>query len=214
MTPHIPDRTTTTAGSPRRRPRREDVRAGLLAAAREVFEEIGYVAARLDAIAERAGYTKGAVYSNFSSKQELFATLLGERLADTAADVLAQVEELTTLEETVQHAARYLARNVIREQRWHTLVVEFALQAGRDPEVGDVFREDRRTRRTLLAATLAERAGVFGAPSDPEHYTVFATVLLATVNGMAVECAADPEAVSEDQVAGSIAAVLHAALAP
>ncbi|WP_049828876.1 TetR/AcrR family transcriptional regulator [Arthrobacter sp. RIT-PI-e] len=214
MTPHIPDRTTTTAGSPRRRPRREDVRAGLLAAAREVFEEIGYVAARLDAIAERAGYTKGAVYSNFGSKQELFATLLGERLADTAADVLAQVEELTTLEETVQHAARYLARNVIREQRWHTLVVEFALQAGRDPEVGDVFREDRRTRRTLLAATLAERAGAFGAPSDPEHYTVFATVLLATVNGMAVECAADPEAVSEDQVAGSIAAVLHAALAP
>ncbi|KNC20291.1 hypothetical protein AC792_01825 [Arthrobacter sp. RIT-PI-e] len=210
----MPDRTTTTAGSPRRRPRREDVRAGLLAAAREVFEEIGYVAARLDAIAERAGYTKGAVYSNFGSKQELFATLLGERLADTAADVLAQVEELTTLEETVQHAARYLARNVIREQRWHTLVVEFALQAGRDPEVGDVFREDRRTRRTLLAATLAERAGAFGAPSDPEHYTVFATVLLATVNGMAVECAADPEAVSEDQVAGSIAAVLHAALAP
>lgn len=205
--------TTTTAGTPRRRPRREDVRAGLLAAALEVFEDIGYVAARLDTIAERAGYTKGAVYSNFGSKQELFATLLGERLADTAADVLAQVDELITLDETVQHAARYLARNVLREQRWHALVVEFALQAGRDPEVGVVFREDRRKRRALLAATLAERAGAFGASSDPGHYTVFATILLATINGMAVECAADPEAVTEEQVAGSIAAVLHAALA-
>ncbi|MBG6225863.1 AcrR family transcriptional regulator [Arthrobacter sp. CAN_A2] len=202
------------AGGPRRRPRREDVRAGLLAAALEVFEEIGYVAARLDTIAQRAGYTKGAVYSNFGSKQELFATLLGERLADTAADVLSRVDHLTSLEETVLHAARHLARGVVREQRWHALVVEFALQAGRDPDVGQVFREHRRTRRALLASTLAERAAAFGAPSDPAHYTVFATILLATVNGMAVECAADPEAITEEQVTESIAAVLHAALAP
>jgi AcrR family transcriptional regulator len=204
---------STTAGRPRRRPRREDVRAGLLAAALEVFEEIGYVAARLDTIAERAGYTKGAVYSNFGSKQELFATLLGERLADTAADVLSQLDHVTSLDETVLHTARYLARGVVREQRWHALVVEFALQAGRDPEVGAVFREHRRNRRLLLATTLAERAAAFGAPSDPEHYTVFATILLATVNGMAVECAADPEAVTEEQITDSIAAVLHAALA-
>ena len=213
MTAQDANGNSTTTGRPRRRPRREEVRAGLLAAALDVFEDIGYVAARLDTIAERAGYTKGAVYSNFGSKQELFATLLGERLADTAADVLRQVDQLTTLDDTVQHAARYLARNVLREQRWHALVVEFALQAGRDPDVGVVFREDRRKRRALLAETLAERAGVFGAPSDPEHYTVFATVLLATINGMAVECAADPEAVSEEQVARSIAAVLRAALA-
>ncbi len=208
------DNGSTTAGRPRRRPRREDVRAGLLVAALEVFEEIGYVAARLDTIAERAGYTKGAVYSNFGSKQELFATLLSERLADTAADVLSQVDHITSLDETVLHTARYLARGVLRERRWHALVVEFALQAGRDPEVGAVFREHRRTRRTLLATTLAERAGAFGAPSDPEHYTVFATILLATVNGMAVECAADPDAVTEEQITGSIAAVLRAALAP
>jgi AcrR family transcriptional regulator len=212
--PQISSGTRTTAGTARRRPRREDVRAGLLVAALEVFEEIGYVAARLDTIAERAGYTKGAVYSNFGSKQELFATLLGERLAETAADVLSHVDHLATLDETVLHAARYLARGVLREQRWHSLVVEFALQAGRDPDVGTVFREDRRQRRAILADTLAERAAAFGGPSDPEHYTVFATILLATINGMAVECAADPDAVSEDQVARSIAAVLRAALAP
>ena len=51
-------------------------------------------------------------------------------------------------------------------------------------------------------------------PAFEEHYTVFATILLATVNGMAVECAADPEAVTEEQVTESIAAVLRAALAP
>ena len=42
----------------------------------------------------------------------------------------------------------------------------------------------------------------------------YALFLLATVNGMAVECAADPDAVTEEQVTGSIAAVLRAALAP
>ena len=53
-------------------------RADLLAAAREVFLARGFHAATLEEIAERAGYTKGAVYSNFEGKDDLFLALLAE----------------------------------------------------------------------------------------------------------------------------------------
>ncbi|MGB6072667.1 MAG: TetR family transcriptional regulator, partial [Rhodococcus sp. (in: high G+C Gram-positive bacteria)] len=52
----------------RRRPQRTDVRDRLLAAAADEFTERGYAAAKLTDIADRAGFTKGAVYSNFESK--------------------------------------------------------------------------------------------------------------------------------------------------
>src|SRR5579864_7472008 len=51
--------------------KRERTRAALIAAALEIIEEIGFAAASLDAIAARAGMTKGAIYSNFASKAEL-----------------------------------------------------------------------------------------------------------------------------------------------
>src|SRR3954468_18583132 len=70
-----------TTSPPRRsrrtvRPARADVRDRLLAAGRELFAEVGYQRASLDAIAGRAGFSKGAVYSNFTSKEDLFLSLL------------------------------------------------------------------------------------------------------------------------------------------
>ena len=60
-------------------------RDGLIAAAREVFLERGFHPATLDEIAERAGYTKGAVYSNFAGKDDLFLAMLGEHYVRRAA---------------------------------------------------------------------------------------------------------------------------------
>ncbi|TFD54479.1 TetR/AcrR family transcriptional regulator [Cryobacterium frigoriphilum] len=203
----------TVSGSVRRRPRRENVRAALLVAAVEVFTQTGYLAARLDVIAERAGYTKGAIYSNFGSKQELFASLLAERLAGITADFLAGSGDFSTFRELVDYSAARLTDEVIREQAWHALVVEFTIQAGRDPEVGSAFRAQRRNRRDVLAAAIADRAAPFGGPANPADYSVFAMMLLATVNGLAIEVAADPEGVTREQIQGSLAAVLMAALA-
>src|SRR5690349_5007234 len=57
----------------------------VLGAARKVFSESGYAKASLDAIAERAGFSKGVVYSQFDSKADLFLTLLERRIEDRAA---------------------------------------------------------------------------------------------------------------------------------
>ncbi|MFC5929413.1 TetR/AcrR family transcriptional regulator [Cryobacterium melibiosiphilum] len=213
VSPPDPAVDLTVSGSVRRRPRREDVRAALLEAAVEVFEETGYLAARLDVIAERAGYTKGAIYSNFGSKQELFASLLAERLAGITADFLAKSADFSSFGELLQYSAARLADEVLREQAWHTLVVEFTIQAGRDSEVGAVYQAQRRIRRDLLAATIADRAAPFGGSADPNDYSVLAMMLLATVNGLAIEVAADPDGVTREQIRDSLAAVLTAALA-
>src|SRR5262245_28639930 len=65
-----------------RRPRRQDVRRRLLTAASELFLEKGYLDSSLDDIARRAGLSKGAVYSNFASKQEIFGVLLADHMAE------------------------------------------------------------------------------------------------------------------------------------
>ena len=60
-------------------------RALLLAAARRVFLERGYYAATLEQIADEAGFSKGAVYSRFASKADMFLALLEDRIAERAA---------------------------------------------------------------------------------------------------------------------------------
>src|SRR5438105_12586486 len=62
-------------------------RAALLEAAAQVFIERGFLGASVEAITERAGYTRGAFYSNFDSKEELFAELLQERVYTIYAEM-------------------------------------------------------------------------------------------------------------------------------
>jgi AcrR family transcriptional regulator len=80
--------------SPARRLSRDEQRArtrrDLLAAAATVFARNGYHATSVDMVAEAAGYTKGAVYSNFASKEELFLALIDEHL-DQAVDTLEEI---------------------------------------------------------------------------------------------------------------------------
>ncbi|WP_458042526.1 MULTISPECIES: TetR/AcrR family transcriptional regulator [Bacteria] len=74
--------------------RREATRQRLLDAAAQVFAEVGLDAASVEAVCERAGYTRGAFYSNFETKEELFLELAGRVARDRVAAVRARVGEL------------------------------------------------------------------------------------------------------------------------
>src|SRR5437763_2071325 len=69
--------------------RREATRELVLTAAARVFAERGFHATSLDAIAEEAGFSRGAVYYNFADKEELFLELLDRRCAERAPDLRA-----------------------------------------------------------------------------------------------------------------------------
>jgi AcrR family transcriptional regulator len=114
-------------------------RSQLVATARQMFFEDGYHPTSLEKVADAAGYSKGAVYSNFRNKDELCAAVLDEIRAERFAEVLELVSQPDRFE-----ALRDWAERVIGDPGWTPLEVEFALHARPNEKL-----------RTELAARLA-----------------------------------------------------------
>lgn len=123
--------------SPPKRPpesggKRERTRAALIAATLEIVEETGFAAASLDAIAARAGMTKGAVYSNFASKAELLLAAASARgLAMRRFDPWAAA----SFAEGLQALARELVVTIRRAKGGAKFAAEFQVYALSDPEL-------------------------------------------------------------------------------
>lgn len=191
------------------RPPRAQVRTRLLAAAAEVFAERGYADAGLTEIAARAGFTKGAVYSNFSSKQELFSALLYDHSVGAVTDTLTRLlDDGVTVQELPERAGRLLVD--IALGTWHGLLTELAVQAGRDPEAAHTYVEFRGRQREMLATALRDRAGQLGIGPEVDLDRA-AFTLLAMLGGFGIELGADP-ATDPDLVAASMADILRGML--
>ncbi len=183
-----------------RRPTRQEVRRRLLDAALEVFAEHGFDTANLDQVAAAAGLTKGAIYSNFAGKDDLFYAMMAEQ-------VLARVESIrTTLAVgTAESRDRQDPRGIgdllteaFTEQReWRMVFLDFWRRAVRDDEVRTRFIAHRRTLRDAIAASVEEFLG--GTPPVGD-FTVddVVTVVLALSNGLAIEQYVDPSTVSAE----------------
>jgi AcrR family transcriptional regulator len=173
------------------RPRRTEVRTRILEAAAAVVAERGLAAASLDQVAAAAGFTKGAVYSNFASKDELFLALLETQVSGRVAGVERTLATARTVPEALAAVSAELARPDARTQ---LLLGEFWQRAVRDPAVAAAFAESRRR----LRARVVEAAAAFlaGLPQDtgwtPE---ALAVVVVALANGLAFEELADPGSV-------------------
>jgi AcrR family transcriptional regulator len=114
--------------------RKEMTRELLLDAAIEVFARKGYHGASLDDVAEAAGFTKGAVYSNFSRKSDLFRELLERETRRRNAALRSGIGAVPA--ELLPHLAEeWLDRQSTEQRDWDILSVEFWLAAVRDPEL-------------------------------------------------------------------------------
>jgi len=190
------------------RPRREDVRAQILEAAIAVFYREGYGAASIQKIAAEAGFTKGAVYSNFDSKQALFGAIMRARFSEAS---LAVLEGITPTSDgwhaAVAQAATLLARHIETLGSLHALVIEFALQASRDPEAREVYLELRRAQKLELAEGLRTRAASLGLSQGIDFDQVAATIL-ALVSGLTLERIIDPELRTESIIRDALLGAL------
>ena len=126
---------------PRKRTQRDDVRSAIEKAALEEFFCSGYAATTLEAIARRSGYTKGAVYSNYGSKQELFVSLARERIGTLLTQRVAAILDNASAQSDLAAVADELGRLSCEDEGWNILVVELALQAARDTEAAEIYRE-------------------------------------------------------------------------
>jgi AcrR family transcriptional regulator len=183
---------SATAKRVSRQERREQTRAELLAAARRAFLRDGFHAASLDGIAEDAGYTKGAFYSNFASKDDVLVAVLDVHFRDRAEAYERLISSTDTVEDAYRAVARYWHDANEREPEWSRLVIEFVAHASRHEHLRKAVRDVRQRglgRIVELVEQLAERHGV--------EYTVPIAELVrgsgALNRGLAVEQLLDPE---------------------
>jgi AcrR family transcriptional regulator len=188
-------------------------REGLIAAARRVFLERGFHAATLEEIADDAGYTKGAVYSNFVGKDDLFLAVLEEHYTERAKAYQAIMVGEPTIEETFRATARFMLDAYAREPAWWPLLSEFSTHASQHPAPNARLRAARDRFMGAVAGAIergAERHGVMFALPARE----IARGAGALLRGMAVEWLIDPSLDRADVFEEMLAAYLRGLLVP
>lgn len=190
-----------------RREKQEQTKVRLLQAAARVFARRGYHQASVEEVAAEAGFSTGAVYSNFAGKQELFLALADQEVEDRVAEIRAVAEAAERGEAPGAEAADQFRAFLERDPDWPILFYEFWSFGVRNAEVQEEFSKRRQAVRDALAETLERVAAELGlqlrfpAPA-------LATAVGAALNGLAFERAADPEAMPDEVFSEFISAVL------
>ena len=142
MTTHGSPHTTEAKGSRRR----EVTRERLLDAAREVLAESGIQGATVEEICDRAGFTRGAFYSNYETKDDLLLDLFRRekdlmlgRVRD-ALDSELRTSEGADVETLVRVLDQFLAAQPT-DRTWFLVHQEFVIHGIREREIGDVYQE-------------------------------------------------------------------------
>jgi AcrR family transcriptional regulator len=144
--------------------RRRDTRSRLVAAAYEVFAEYGVQAATIEIICDRAGYTRGAFYSNFGTKEDLLFALIDreqqrhlERLERVLQGAVAEFKE--TIGNDLAAAIRLVLDAFIEinppDRTSFMVERELELLAARDPQVARMLSKSREGAYASLAQVLA-----------------------------------------------------------
>ena len=183
-----------------RRPRREEVRRRLLDAALAVFAEQGFASANLDQVAAAAGLTKGAIYSNFASKDELFFAMMQDQVLKRVVTLRAALHASagdTRYPHTLRDVGRLLTEAFTTQRDWQLVFLDFWRRAVRDEDVRAQFVAHRRSVRAAIADHIGD---MYGKDPIPGGFAVddVVTVVLALCNGLALEYYIDPEFVSID----------------
>lgn len=154
---------------------RRRTRATLLDAAERMFTDRGYRGASLEEIALSAGFSKGAVYSNFGSKAELFLELMDRR---------AEREEQQAEPGSTPGA----------DQGWALATLDFYVEAVRDAGIRSSLAQRYDAARTRIAARLGRDA----APPKWATWDEVGTIAMALGSGLIIQSVIDPEAVAAD----------------
>lgn len=175
--------------------KKAETRSCLLEAAGRVFARRGMQQASIDEVAEHAGFTKGAFYANFESKEELFLAMLDDRFAKH----LEEIDRALASDDDPEDQARVGAASFIRlaDPEWERLYLEFSAYASRNEN----FRRELVTRRRHLQEGLAElyrrRAQQLGV-EPPFPIEDLARMTFAMADGIALQKLLDPDSVSPE----------------
>jgi AcrR family transcriptional regulator len=162
--------------------RREQTRQELVSAAEACFVSRGFHASSVDEVAERAGYTKGAVYSNFASKEDLFFAVYERRVEQVLTEVAPGLRQLGAERASDELAAGAMHRRD-PDDGWRAVFFEFWAHVVRHPELRERFAAIHARFLEPLADAVRQLADDRGLtlPSD-----VTASQVAAAWNAMEV----------------------------
>ena len=183
-----------------RRQPREQTRAELLDAAARVFAERGFHGASVEAVSAAAGFSTGAVYSNFEGKDDLFLALYEERIARRRRELREAVQDAGGRGPGLRAAAASAAGALTDEREWFLLYFEFVLHAARDAGFRRRFLALRGEGLAELTAGLAEGLAHAGIES-PLEVDELARAVRALGHGLALDELVEPVAESGELLA-------------
>jgi len=188
---------------------RAQTRERLLNAAREAFARNGFHGASVDEIASAAGFSTGALYSNFDGKEDLFLALMEREIDEHAREIAEAVRARPSVSERATGGARRWMMMIEREPNLLLLFMEFWAYGVRDaqmrPKVAERFAQMRRVLTQLIAEGAREFDLELALPAEQ-----LAVAVDALADGIARQKLADPDAVP-DELMGRVLSLLFAA---
>jgi AcrR family transcriptional regulator len=179
--------------APTRAQRQAQTRQELVDAAERLFTAQGFHATSLDAVAAEAGFTKGAVYSNFASKEDLFFAVYERRVDVRVAEVERTLAAAPTPREGIERIIPAGGDRPQASDGWMAVFFEFWAHVLRHPELRERFATQHRRIIDVLAAAMVESGEEM--QDDPHK---LATARYAMQLGLQLERLTRPEAVDAE----------------
>jgi len=172
-------------------------RARLVEAAGLVFAERGFYGASVEEIAERAGFSRGAFYSNFDSKEDLFLAVLDAHIESEMALTTEALGEDPSQEAVLEFLHSQSVRRRRQGRGWTLLWAEFWLHVLRQPELAPKLAARQRKARSAIARIIEGRCRQLGiVPTMPPED--LASLILAVDDGLVLQEHLDPGVVPDD----------------
>jgi AcrR family transcriptional regulator len=173
-------------------------RARFLQSAEKIFARHGFDSAKLEEIAAEAGYTRGAFYANFASKEDLFLALLEREISSRIATLRKHVADYESPSEKLS-ALRDFWLEMCMDRRWSLLALEFKLFAVRHPEVKARLVTMHRRLVTSGVDLLQEIMDALGRKLPASAHAV-GIALFVLSSGLNMEHMLDRTVMSEETV--------------
>ena len=178
--------------------RTEATRRALLDAARRIFARDGFEATRIEDIAGATGHTRGAFYAHFSSKEDLFFALFEQEAGDRLRGLRAVMERCPNTAGRLRALRKFYVGRV-SDRQWVMLALEFKLFAWRHPKLrARLARTHRRIRESLKLETISKFIPELMTAGRASR-ELRRVALEAVLNGLVLEHAYDPQAISQTQ---------------
>jgi AcrR family transcriptional regulator len=176
----------------------KETRELLLRAAEEVFVREGYAGAELGEIASIAGRTKGAIYAQFESKEDIFMALVEEHALRHRSEMEKALANSTRVEQN-REAFRRLCMRLSGEEAWNLLMLEFKLYAVRNPEAKRRFQ--KFIKKMIPPEAEKRLSGLLGAERNGKQVlkrSLSVQIIQPLLSAITLESLFDPEMLNED----------------